>query len=386
MRLISNLPVRAGQVGLRRLSLTARYELQPCPWPLQVVLSSGRPTRQAGGALSGPGGSANAVSGYYSPAAVAAALASGAVPPGALQYGSATPTLPDPWWAVDLGSSVPLLHVEVTAHVNHTLENLEVRLTDHAVLYGDEGYAVLSGLYVAAGDTQRFALGGLQARHLILRIPTTPTNATSTSLRLGQVDVAVERSSYVPTANELLTAKPLSYPRVFDMARTRGPFTLLTPTAAAGGGYAGAYDDLVTVAAGELATLAFDGVAEAGDVGQCARAGPQAGVSPWLQVDLVGGAWGGGAGPSPAVSRLELLKAADPVVGEQLDHLDVLLGDSPVGGVCRVGLRLGEGAMAGLGDSWAGTFAEAKGSVRHGKLGPWQRRHWCARAPLSAGG
>lgn len=78
---------------------------------------------------------------------------------------------------------------------------------------------------------------------------------------------------------------------------------------------------------------------------QCTHVGPQAGVPPLLKAVLVGGVWTGSVGPSPAVSWVELfelLKAADPGVGKQLDEPDVVLGDCLVGGVCvRAGGEVG---------------------------------------------
>ncbi len=84
----------------------------------QVVASAQRPTNQSGGVTSGPGGSANAVNGYFSQSAVDAtnadANATAAADP-FFYFGSASSAAAGPWWVVDLGAALPLAFVEVTA-------------------------------------------------------------------------------------------------------------------------------------------------------------------------------------------------------------------------------------------------------------------------------
>ncbi|KXZ51023.1 hypothetical protein GPECTOR_14g263 [Gonium pectorale] len=265
----------------------------------QTVVSSLRPTSQSGGVSSEAGGSDNAVNGFYSSAAVDAAVSAGRL---GVYFGAATDMAAGPWWAVDLGAALPITFVEVTPHPSPAdgldLEAFEVLLSNHTLVYGTEGATVLQNLTVVAGAAGRFSLGGVAARQVVIRQPSYITR----SLELAQVDVYVDHSTVAANSDTLITDKPLSYPvRVTDAYGSYGTYT----------------DEGGLSVSGWLAPLAADGYADT-DTLRCARVGPGSG-NPWLLVDL---------GSAVQVDRVELLKASDPGIASELDGVDVLLGNS----------------------------------------------------------
>eukprot|EP00198_Chlamydomonas_reinhardtii_P002279 XP_001691615.1 predicted protein [Chlamydomonas reinhardtii] len=282
----------------------------------QLNVALNKPTNQSGGVVTGIGGSNNAVNGYYDSASVAAAPVAGRV----VAFGSATAAVAAPYWSVDLGSAVPLVWVEVTAHPTAAdgqgLLSFDIVLSNATLVTGSEGVTVLTGLSLAAGATGRYPLGGAAARQLVVRQPT-----ATRSMELAQVDVIADKATITANDNQLITPKPLFYPTVRDTYRT-----------------AGAYLDSFGVSTtGELAPLAVDGAAVSDSVQRCSRTEVPLSDLPWLMVDL---------GAPRKVLRLALLKANDPAAAGQLDDVDVVLGDSPSGSVVSAnpvvlsGLRL----------------------------------------------
>ncbi|KAG2494222.1 hypothetical protein HYH03_007578 [Edaphochlamys debaryana] len=264
-----------------------------------VSVAALRPTNQSGGAGTGPGGSANAVNGYYSAAAVTAAVGAGLGD--SLLYGSATPAVASPWWLVDLGAALPLAWIEITAHPNPDdgldLVGFEISICNFTVIKGDEGVVLYGNQTLAAGATGRFALGGAVARQVVVRQP-----GVNRSLQLAQVDVWAPRDALSASVVDLLgPRKPLAFPAVYDAFRTLGTFTDASGTSR--------FD--------ALAPLTADASA-ATSAARCAALGPGPSTrSPWLLLDL---------GADQQVARLELLAAADALPASSLAGAEVLLG------------------------------------------------------------
>ena len=274
--------------------------------PSRVLVSTNRPTRQAGGLVFGAGGSANAVNGYYSAAAVEAAQKSGET---WLSFGTSSASQADPWWCVDLGAALPLYGIEITAHPSPSdgqdIAGLEVRLANVSVSTGGEGDVMANIASIAKGQTVFSPLGGAAGRMVILRQP-----GVRRSLALAQVDVLGEALT-ISKAAPSLTWGAYTY----DAFSTAGSRTLpsgLTTTAL-------------------LAPLATDFVNSTVTSG-CARSGPVAGQSPWLTVDF---------GKAVSVRRLDILKAGDPSVNSSLNGISVLFGDDPVRFQPRLAVTLG---------------------------------------------
>lgn len=125
-----------------------------CAASLRLV-SQLRPTNQAGGVVTGPGGSSNAVNGYYSQLAVTAALTAGA---SGLYYGTATPIASAPWWSVDMGMALTPTAVDIAVPSTATtaLTGYELRLSNFIVVTGAEGVVFMDAGKHIAGVFGRF--------------------------------------------------------------------------------------------------------------------------------------------------------------------------------------------------------------------------------------